>query len=131
MFAIYVTEKKKEEKEKKEIDISPIFGDRDFYRSTKYSRWTVFGILYTGRNFRKVKIHQPHQEDFMPYLEILVSENPTWASDTGLEDMKWQTLVQILKTMWIRYRIAKNLKHFQLSLGYVRTIYDSYSNFEE
>ena len=98
MFAIYVTEKKKKKKKKKDRYLTNFWGQR-LLQKYKILKWTVFGILYTGRNFRKVKIHQPHQEDFMPYLETLVSENPTWASDTGLEDMKWQTLVQILKAM--------------------------------
>ena len=91
----------------------------------------MFGILYAGRNFIKVKAHQPQQEDFMLYLETLISENPTWASDTGLDDMKWKELVHILKVMWRRYKSAKKLKDFEISVGYGSTIYDSYLEFEK
>ena len=55
-----------------------------------------------------MKAHQPHQEDIMPYLENLISENPTWASDTGLDDMKWKEIIHVLKAMWRRYKSAKN-----------------------
>ena len=114
---------KEKKKKKKKIEISPVFTDTDFYKSTVHSRLTVFGIMYAGRNFIKVKSHQPHQEDFMPYLETLI--------DTGLDGMKWKELVHILKVMWRRYKSAKKLKDFEISMGYGRTIYDSYLEFEK
>ena len=119
----------KKKKKKKKIEISPVFADIDFYKSTNHSRLTVFVILYAGRNFIKIKAHQSHQQDLMPYLETLILENPRWASDTGLADLKWKELVHILKAMWRRYKSGKKLKDFEISVGYARTIYDSYLEF--
>lgn len=79
----------------------------------------MFGILYSRRNFIKVKAHQPHLEDFMLYLEMLVSKSPTWASNTGLDDMKWKDIILVLKAMWRRHKSVKNLK--DISAGYART----------
>lgn len=108
----------KEKEKKKKIEISPVFLDTDFYKSTIHSRLTVFEILYAGRNFIKVKSHQPHQADFMPYLQTLVSENKSWTSDMGLEDMAWKQILSVLKTMWRKYISSKSLKNFDISVGY-------------
>ena len=123
--------KEKKKEKKKKVEISPVFSDTDFYKSTVHSRLTVFGILYAGRNFIKVKSHQPHQTDFKPYLQTLISENPLWASDMGLEHMKWKTILSVLKAMWRKYKSSKSLKNFDLSVGYSRAIYDSYLELEK
>ena len=104
--------KEKKKEKKKKVEISP-------------------GILYAGRNFIKVKSHQPHQTDFKPYLQTLISENPLWASDMGLEHMKWKTILSVLKAMWRKYKSSKSLKNFDLSVGYSRAIYDSYLELEK
>ena len=91
----------------------------------------MYGVICDRRNFIKVKTHQPHQEDFMPYLETLVSENPTWASDTGLDDMKWKNLVYILKAIWRRYKSRKHQNDFHISVGFARRICHFYLNFEK
>ena len=96
---------------------------------------TIFGILYAGRNFIKVTSHQPHRAEFMLYLQTLISENPTWANDTGVEDLTWKELLSVLKAMWRKHKSwkssCKSLKNFDISVGYSRTIYDSYLEFEK
>ena len=121
--------KEKKKEKKKKVEISPVFSDTD--KSTVHSRLTVFGILYAGRNFIKVKSHQPHQTDFKPYLQTLISENPLWASDMGLEHMKWKTILSVLKAVGRKYKSSKSLKNFDLSVGYSRAIYDSYLELEK
>lgn len=122
-------------KKRKKIEISPNFSDTDFDKSTVHSRMTIFGILYAGRNFIKVTSHQPHRAEFMLYLQTLISENPTWANDTGVEDLTWKELLSVLKAMWRKHKSwkssCKSLKNFDISVGYSRTIYDSYLEFEK
>ena len=131
--AVQASNEKK--KKKKKIEISPIFSDTDFYKSMVHSRMTIFGILYAWRNFIKVTSHQPHRAEFMPYLQTLISENQTWTNDTGVEDMTWKELLSILKAMWRKHKSCKSscksLKNFDISVGYSRTIYDSYLEFEK
>ena len=67
----------------------------------------------------------------MPYLETLIAENPTWAHDTRLDDMRWKDLVYILKAMWRRFKIGKHRKDFDITVGLSRTIYDYYLDFEK
>ena len=74
--------------------------------------------MYVARNFVKVTSHQPHREDFMSYLETLAFENPTWASDTGLDDMKWKETINVVKAMCKRYRSGKRQKDFEITVGY-------------
>lgn len=141
LFSKIRSSKKENEKEKKEepsstkkfkkkIEVSPHFQDHDFYKSTKYSRLTVFDIIYAGRNFIKISSHQPHSEEFMPYLETLVEENPTWADDTNLDTMKWKEIIYVLKAIWRRYKNIKNWKDFELMVSLERTICDSYLEFQ-
>lgn len=63
-------------KSKQKIDVLPHFQHNNFYKITKYSRITIFLIIYAGRNFIKISSHQPHSKEFTPYLKILVAENP-------------------------------------------------------
>ena len=67
----------------------------------------------------------------MPYLESLVEETPVWASVTGLDELRWQELVSVLKAMWHRYKNVKNRKDADITVSLSRTIYDSYLDFEK
>ena len=78
--------RKKEEEEM--IEILPHFANTDFYKSTIHSKLTIFGIVHASRNFIKITTHQPHKEDFMPYLVTSIAENPTLDHDTVLDGMR-------------------------------------------
>ena len=67
----------------------------------------------------------------MPYLETLISENPNWADDTNLSEMKWRDILSVLKGMWRRYKNVKHRKDFQIMVSLGRTIYDSYLDFNK
>ena len=129
VFNLFSVIKPPKKRKKKKIQISPAFAETDFYKSSKHSRSTIFGIIYAARNFIKVGTHQPHCEDFMPYLHTLIEENPVWASDTGVDDMKWQEIVSIAKARWRRYKNVKT--DFGTTVGLLRTICDSYFDFEK
>ena len=67
----------------------------------------------------------------MAYLETLVAENPTWVRDTGLENMKWKDLINVIKAIRRRYNNGKKRKDFDLGVDLSRTICDSYLEFEK
>ena len=116
--------RKKEEEEK--IEILPHFANTDFYKSTIHSRLTIFGKVYASRNFIKITTHHLHKEDFMPYLETSIAENPTYDQDTVLDNMRWKDLV-----MWRRFKTGKHRKDDDITVGLSRITYDYYLDFEK
>ena len=60
----------------------------------------VSRLVYAGDLFIKVKDHQPHGNQFMGHLEMLISENPQWTKDCKLQDAEWSKLKEIIKAMW-------------------------------
>ena len=116
LFLVIQPSNRQEKKKKKKNQISPNFVETYFYKSTIYSWLTIFGIIFGAQSFIKVTTHQPHCEDVMAYLETLVAENPTWARNTGLENMKWKDFINVIKTIWRRYKNGKKWKDFDLGV---------------
>ena len=103
-------------KSKQKIDVLPHFQHNNFYKITKYSRITIFLIIYAGRNFIKISSHQPHSKEFTPYLKILVAENPKQPDGTNLDTMKWKEIIHMVKARR-RHKNPKHQKDFEMMVS--------------
>lgn len=74
----------------------------DWYlsKNRKHRRITVFGLLYAGDQYIKIKDHHPHGKSFMSHLDALIANNPQWGKYTQLDTAGWTEVKEVLKAMW-------------------------------
>ena len=111
----------------KKMEVSRLYQPNDWYKSEK-SRMHILALVYASKSFLPMESHQPHAKPFMAHLESIAIENPEYARDCGIEDVKWIDVRDILKAMWRKYHNpSKSLKkRYEEFLSYSKTVYRSY-----
>ena len=111
----------------KKMEVSRLYQPDDWYKSEK-SRMHILALVYASKSFLLVESHQPHAKAFMGHLESIATENPEYARDCGIDDIKWIDVKDRLKAMWRKYHNpSKNLrKRCKDFLSYSKTVYRSH-----
>ena len=85
----------------KKIKVSRTYHPYDWYKSEK-SRMHILALVYASKSFLAMK-QQPHSKAFMAHLESIVTENPNYAQDCEIDDVKWADIQDTLKAMWRKF----------------------------
>ena len=102
------------------------FDENDWYKARLHSKFCILALVYIGHLFITNSEHPPRKMDIWPSIERVRWENPRFLEKSGLGQVDWNKIKDVLKNMWRKYKNEENHDLYESFLEQASALYTSF-----